>query len=85
MEKLTHKDCEAYISVDVFKGLCRIKEKMVEADTEACRDFVPLPRCGLCRHFSLTQDNLGTCKDKITAYPAMIAKTCNEFSWAKED
>lgn len=78
---MTHRDCKYYLTVDVFKGICKRTKEHILADGEACEEFEKLPRCRHCQHFESSDFQLGICKGKYTAYPEMNATTCAGFSW----
>jgi hypothetical protein len=84
MKNDIHVDCEQYVPVDVFKGLCRADKQIVMADEKACKGFKAVQKCKHCKNFKTTTDNLGRCMDKADAYPEMISKTCGDFKWKKE-
>lgn len=81
MIKRYHMDCEEYLAVDVFKGLCSMKKTMVPADDEQCDDFIQAKKCRLCQHYTPTDEYLGLCLGKDIAYPDLLAKTCIDFQW----
>ncbi|MFH1728501.1 MAG: 4-hydroxyphenylacetate decarboxylase small subunit [Pseudomonadota bacterium] len=75
-----HKDCLNYLSLDVFKGFCRNNDNAnVLADEASCNDFKKTLTCRICAHYTYTDEFLGLCKDKQTAYPDLNAKTCEMF------
>jgi hypothetical protein len=80
MQKL-HIDCEEYLAIDVFKGFCSTKKMIVLADEEGCEDFKQAKKCRICKHFTPTEEYLGVCMGKATAYPDLLARTCNDFEW----
>ena len=84
MQKIC-KDCKYYLSVDVFKGICKISKKDIKPDEiqEGCFDKQQM--CKFCNKFtaSQTNENLGKCMDSVIAYPDMTAKTCSDFAWKK--
>lgn len=80
MEKC-HKDCRYYLAVDVFKGLCKRDKANVNADDQACEHFGQIEQCRYCIHYKPQDENIGTCMDKMDAFPEMTAVTCEEFKW----
>jgi len=72
-------DCDFYVPIDVFKGVCHINKKMVLTDDEPCEACEPVRKCKFCSNFSSTEENLGLCKGSAIAYPEMIARTCEMF------
>jgi hypothetical protein len=81
VEEKTHIDCEEYRAIDVFKGLCTTKGKIVPADEAGCEDFRQAAKCRFCRHYTPTEEYLGLCMGKATAYPDLLAKACSDFAW----
>ena len=79
MENRYHIACEEFLTIDVFKGFCGMKKKIVIADEEGCEDFELAKRCRFCTHFTPTEEYLGLCMGKETAYPDLLAKTCSDF------
>ena len=75
------RDCEELVPVDVFKGICRHTNELVQVDMQACEAFSPVPKCKYCRHFTPGKEHLGFCMGKTTTYPDLIAKTCEDFAW----
>ncbi len=75
----SHVNCENYLAIDVFKGLCSLKKTMVMADDDACVNFHPALKCKLCKNYTPIEETLGLCMDKAVAYPEMYAKTCEWF------
>ena len=75
----SHVDCENYLTIDVFKGLCSLTKAMVMADDGACESFHQARKCKLCKKYTPTEETLGMCMDKAVAYPEMYAKTCEWF------
>lgn len=84
MEGKTHIDCEEYIPIDVFKGFCTTKKTIVMADEQGCEEFKQVEKCRFCRHYSPTEQHLGTCMGKAIAYPDLLAKTCSDFAWTED-
>ena len=76
-----HQDCQEYIPIDVFRGMCRVKQGETIPDEEACELFFPVKKCRFCSSYRESDCELGTCRGKIPAYPDMIAKTCENFEW----
>jgi hypothetical protein len=79
MENRCHLDCEAFLAIDVFKGLCHVKKEMVLADEAACEAFEQVKKCRFCKNYQPTEDYLGNCKGKFITYPDLLAKTCDDF------
>ena len=77
---MNHYDCKYYLNIDVFKGLCKRDKSSINADDQACENFVNARKCKYCSNFTLISTDLGTCMNKYDAYPEMSAVTCNEFS-----
>ena len=75
----SHVNCENYLAIDVFKGLCSLKKTRVMADDDACVNFHPALKCKLCKNYTPIEETLGLCMDKAVAYPEMYAKTCEWF------
>ena len=80
MTKSIHIECEEYVPIDVFKGLCTLKKSTVMADEPGCGDFAQAKKCRLCKNYATKEEHLGTCKGKHVAYPDMLAKTCEDFA-----
>ena len=82
MQKIC-KDCRYYLSIDVFKGMCKKSKEDIKPDDiyEDC--FEKQQMCKFCKNFtqSQTNENLGKCMDSVIAYPDMTAKTCKNFIW----
>ena len=80
--KLRHYDCKYYLTIDVFKGICKRDKNNIQADDSACDNFDKARKCKHCVHFSATgkEVGLGKCMNKQDAYPEMIAVTCNDFT-----
>ena len=76
---MKHYDCKYYLSTDVFKGICKRDKKFINADDDACENYMNAQKCKYCSNFTLTSDELGTCMNKYEAYPEMNAVTCNDF------
>jgi len=77
---MKHFDCKYYLSIDVFKGLCKRDKSNINADDPACDHFDKARKCSYCLNFTSTGDGLGSCMNKYDAYPDMNALTCNEFT-----
>lgn len=84
MKSNIHVDCEEYVPVDVFKGLCHKDKQLVMADEKACKSFKAVQKCKRCTNYKSSGDNLGRCMDKADAYPEMVSKTCGDFKPKKE-
>ncbi|MCK4544302.1 4-hydroxyphenylacetate decarboxylase small subunit [candidate division WOR-3 bacterium] len=84
MKKNKCQDCEKYLAIDVFKGLCSLNKEMKMADKEICNDFKPVKKCKFCKHYTSKEEFLGMCMDKTLAYPDLLAKTCKNFKWRKD-
>ena len=76
-------DCEVYVPLDVFKGICRPSNDIKTTDEEACKDFKPVKKCKFCEHYTAKEEFLGTCMAKTLAFPDLLAKTCGDFEWKK--
>jgi 4-hydroxyphenylacetate decarboxylase small subunit len=76
---MKHYDCKYYLSIDVFKGLCKRDKSNINADDPACDSFENAKKCRNCSNFTSTQVDLGLCMNKYEAYPDMNALTCNDF------
>lgn len=81
MEENKHQDCEEYLMIDVFKGLCRRDKKIKMADDKTCDDFKPVKKCKFCRHYTSKEEFLGICMGEALVYPDLLAKTCKNFEW----
>lgn len=79
----TCKDCKYYLSVDVFKGICKLSKEMVSPDKEATKNFEKAQKCKFCSNFTSSESNefLGKCMKVADAYPDMTAVTCDLFKW----
>jgi hypothetical protein len=82
---MKHRDCENFIPVDVFKGLCAEKKTLVASDEACCENFRAAKRCGLCERYGSRDQYIGTCMGEATAYPNMNAKTCERFEWRRSE
>ena len=84
--ELRCRDCIHFLPVDVFKGICHLDKPFVEAESEICERFEPVPKCKFCMHYRPLEGNkyLGMCKDKEFTYPDLIAKTCEMFEWKEK-
>jgi 4-hydroxyphenylacetate decarboxylase small subunit len=76
---MKHYDCKYYLSIDVFKGICKRDKKNIIADEDACGSFENARKCKHCSNFTLNGADLGKCLNKYDAYPEMTAITCNDF------
>jgi 4-hydroxyphenylacetate decarboxylase small subunit len=74
-----HIDCEEYLAIDVFKGICRLDKTTRIADEEACDVFNALKKCKFCSQYTEKEEFIGLCKGKDKVYPDLIAKTCMDF------
>ncbi len=76
-------DCRNFCSLDVAKGICRLTQVIVLFDSNACSEYVQLPKCKFCAYFLTSdQEGIGTCTadaNRHWAYPEMIAVTCEMF------
>jgi len=81
MKAPCHQDCRDYIPVDVFRGICRVKDWCLISDAGACELFFPVKKCKFCSSYRESEGELGTCGGTTPAYPGMIAKTCEDFEW----
>lgn len=83
MEELKHSDCRNLVTVDVAKGICRRRGRMVAIDTPTCEGFTPLPKCKNCARFTPgCTEGVGTCeaeRHKPWTYPELIAVTCEMY------
>ncbi len=77
-------DCEHFIPVDVFKGLCQVSKKTVLTDDPPCKDCTPAKKCKFCKHYSPRDEHLGMCKAKEITYPELATKTCEMFGWSSD-
>ena len=84
-ETVVHLDCRNYAPVDVTKGICHLRKRMVLADDPACEMFEKLPKCKQCaKYVPREEEHLGICTAtsyQALAYPDLIAFTCEWFSW----
>jgi hypothetical protein len=78
---MKHRDCENFIPVDVFKGLCADKKLLVASDDASCENFRAAKKCGLCKRYEPKDQFTGACMGKAPAYSDMAAKTCESFEW----
>ena len=74
-------DCDHFIPVDVFKGLCHINKRTVLADDPSCNECAPMKKCKFCRHYLAKDEYLGLCKTQEPTYPDLVARTCEMFEW----
>ncbi len=76
-------DCRDFCSIDVAKGICHKTQEVVLIDSTACSEYVQLPKCKFCAHYSTgDQEGIGVCNAEVGhpwAYPEMIAVTCEMF------
>ena len=85
MDGHKHKDCENFIPIDVFKGLCRLDKEMVSADEEGCEKFKPVKKCRFCKNYARKEEFLGICtRNRRATYPDLLAKRCEYFEWIVE-
>lgn len=79
----TCKNCKYYLSVDVFRGICKLSKETVLPDKEATANFEKNQKCKFCANFSCSENNefLGKCMMNYDAYPDMTAVTCELFKW----
>lgn len=78
-------DCRNYAPLDVAKGICHARKRMVLADGEACELFERLPKCKHCAQYVPGEvEYLGICDatpSRPMSYPDLIGVTCEWFSW----
>ncbi len=77
-----HNDCRNFVPVDVAKGICRAKNKLIAIDTPTCENFTALPKCKNCANFTATENTLGICeadKNKTWVFEDLIAVTCDMY------
>lgn len=81
--KTLHGDCLNYCSMDVAKGICRLKNMIVPIDGDSCEDYQVLPKCKFCQNYKAGEEvGIGNClaeAHKPWAYPEMIAVTCEWY------
>ncbi len=77
----TCKDCKYYLSIDVFKALCKITKDRITPDTKECEKFEANPKCKLCANYASSDEDewLGTCMGKAVASPDMNAQYCADY------
>jgi 4-hydroxyphenylacetate decarboxylase small subunit len=73
-------DCKFYLAVDVFKGICKVSKDKILPEDISCKEFEQVAKCKFCINYKSQKEDSGTCKDKVNAYPEMIALTCLDFS-----
>jgi len=76
---MKHYDCRYYLTIDVFKGLCKRDAHRVLADDLACENYENARKCKHCLNFTLTTTDMGLCMSIYDAYPEMNAMTCDEY------
>ncbi|MCF8228510.1 MAG: 4-hydroxyphenylacetate decarboxylase small subunit [Bacteroidales bacterium] len=76
---MKHYDCKYYLSLDVFKGICKRDKSNILADDPACEHFEKAQKCKHCKNFSSNGEDLGYCMNLYDAYPEMNALSCNDF------
>ena len=80
-----HLDCRNYAPVDVAKGICHVRKKIILADGESCEFFERLPKCKHCQHYVPGPEaHLGICQAETAqtmTYPDLIGVTCEWFAW----
>jgi len=74
-------DCDHFIPVDVFNGICHINKRTVKTDDPACKECAPVKRCKFCKHYSPREEYLGLCKGEELTYPDLVTRTCEMFEW----
>jgi len=86
VEGLKHSDCRNFISVDVAKGICGMRNEKVIIDTAVCDKFEAMPKCKNCACFTKDSDcdeGFGVCKadDKKEpwAFEELPAVTCEMY------
>jgi hypothetical protein len=77
-------DCDHYIPVDVFKGLCEVNKGTVQIDDPACKECAPVKKCKFCKHYSPKEECLGFCKAEELTYPDLVTRTCEMFEWGHD-
>jgi 4-hydroxyphenylacetate decarboxylase small subunit len=81
----THLDCRNFAPVDVAKGVCHVKKKVILADGESCETFDRLPKCKHCQQYAPgAAEYLGVCqatKNRPMTYPDLAGVTCDWFVW----
>jgi len=80
---MKHFDCKNYINLDCEKGICALCKAVAPIDgegSEACTNFRPAEKCGICVHFSEPDKyGIGTCRGlgkPNWAYAVMNSVTC---------
>jgi 4-hydroxyphenylacetate decarboxylase small subunit len=82
--KKTHIDCKHFLAIDVFKGICKRDKNDILADELSCDSFKQVEKCSQCGNFTAEENGLGKCMQNFDAYPDMLAKTCEDFSWKQQ-
>lgn len=77
-------DCDHYVPVDVFKGLCHLSKHSVRVDDPACEECAPVKKCKFCKHYSSKEEYLGMCKGEELTYPDLVTRTCEMFEWRSD-
>ncbi len=77
----TCKDCQNFLPVDVFKGICKVDKKPIQQETQACEEFDRVPKCKFCINYVQDKEFLGFCSGSTVTYPDLIAGHCEMFSW----
>ena len=79
------RDCKFYLSVDVFRGLCKLSKEKIFPDDAFCKDAEKLSKCKFCLNYTAEKEHLGTCKGSLLAYPDMVAAKCTDFEWVQQN
>lgn len=82
---LTCNDCQYYLPVDAFKGLCKRSKDHVVPETAECKTFEKRHKCKCCSHFTLSQDCafLGTCSaGGVPTFPDLNGTYCHDYQGA---
>jgi hypothetical protein len=78
-----HLDCWNYAPVDVVKGICHVRKRVVLADEGSCELFEKRPKCKHCTHYTPgEQAFLGICEASTSrpmTYPDLLGVTCEHF------
>jgi len=74
-------DCDHFVPVDVFKGLCHVNKRTVQVDDLACEECGPVRKCKFCKDYSPKEEYLGLCKGEELTYPDLVTRTCEMFEW----
>jgi hypothetical protein len=85
MEVTGCKDCKFYLSLDVFKGICKIGKQRIGPDDPTCEKVDKQAKCKYCVHFTPEKDFLGKCMKTALAYPDMTASQCTDFQWSHQN